>query len=209
MNNIDKLWMNPTSPSEYAKGYIKYVTALLNNLDTESVGALIENLKRAREDENTVFIIGNGGSASTASHMANDIGLDVLKKSGTDRPFKVLSLTDNNSVLTAICNDDGYENLFLYQLKILYKPGDKLIAISVSGNSPNVVCAAEWVKAQGGTVMGLGGFDGGQLKELCDVFILVETLNGEYGPVEDVHLVIDHLIANYLLSFVKAEKENK
>ena len=100
--------------------------------------------------------------------------------------------------MTAIANDTGYENLFAYQLRIHYRPGDKLVAISASGNSPNVVEAARWVKKRGGRVVGLVGFDGGELKRLSDVVIHVETQKGEYGPVEDIHMVVEHLIYTWL-----------
>jgi D-sedoheptulose 7-phosphate isomerase len=166
----------------------------------------VEVLDAARERGSTIFLIGNGGSAATASHMANDIGLDVLKKSGDARAFRVLSLTDSVPMLTAIANDEGYENVFLRQLRILYRPGDVLVAISASGNSPNVVAAAEWVRKEGGAVLGLTGFDGGRLRGLCDVAIHVETPKGAYGPVEDVHMIMDHLVAGYLSSRAVAER---
>jgi D-sedoheptulose 7-phosphate isomerase len=100
--------------------------------------------------------------------------------------------------LTAIGNDAGHENLFVYQLRIHYRPGDKLIAISASGNSPNVVEAARWVKKRGGRVVGLVGFDGGELKRLADVVIHAKTPKGEYGPVEDIHIIMDHLFYSWL-----------
>ncbi len=199
MNNIEKLYIENQNPMKFASGYLKYLSNLLGKLDTSAIMAVIDELKTARENGNMIFIAGNGGSSATASHMANDIALDVMKKSGTDHPFRVLALTDNIPVMTAIGNDDGYDNIFLFQLKILYQPGDKLIVISASGNSPNVVVTAEWVKNQGGTVMGMTGFDGGKLKNICDIFIHVKTPKGEYGPVEDIHMIMDHLIASYLL----------
>lgn len=129
--------------------------------------------------------------------MANDIGFDIIKKCGTDKPFRVLALTDNSSVITAIANDAGYENVFLNQLKIHYRRGDKLLAISASGNSPNVVAAAEWVKQQGGSVISFVGFTGGKLKALSNVVVHVKSESGEYGPVEDAHLVLNHILAHW------------
>jgi D-sedoheptulose 7-phosphate isomerase len=185
---------------EFARDYLAYVADLLSRLDVDAIANLVEVLDAARERGSTIFLIGNGGSAATASHMANDIGLDVLKKSGGARAFRVLALTDSVPMLTAIANDEGYENVFLHQLRILYRPGDVLVAISASGNSPNVVAAAEWVRQQRGAVLGLVGFDGGRLKGLCDVAIHVVTPKGAYGPVEDVHMIMDHLVAGYLSS---------
>jgi len=165
----------------------------------------VEELEDAWNNQNTFFLAGNGGSAVTASHMANDIGIDVLKKGGSNKPFRVLALTDNTSVMTAISNDDGYENLFVNQLKIHFRHGDKLGVISASGNSPNVVAAAKWVKKRKGRTVGIVGFDGGKLKDICDIVIHVHTLKGEYGPVEDIHMIIDHLISNWLICKMQAE----
>ena len=135
--------------------------------------------------------------------MANDIGFDIIKKTGTDKPFKVLALTDNTSVITAIANDVGYENAFINQLKIHYRKGDKLLVISASGNSENVVKAAKWVKTNGGRVIGFLGFDGGKLKDLSDVVIHVKTEPGEYGPVEDTHLILNHVLAHWFQNKLK------
>lgn len=206
-NNLTKLYRNNRSAKNYAAEYLKYLATLMNNLDTEAIADFIEELEQARESGNTVFMVGNGGSAGTASHMANDIGLDVMKKSGTGRPFCLISLTDNIPIITAIANDEGYENVFVYQLKLQYNHGDKLIVISASGDSSNVVAAANWVKEQGGRVIGLLGFDGGKLKNICDVFILAETPKGEYGPVEDIHMIINHLAGSYLQYKVTEEVE--
>lgn len=206
MNNIIKIYRENPSAKAFADRYLAYLSELLKRIDTEAVASFIGELEEARQTGKTVFLIGNGGSAATASHMANDFGLDVMKKSGTEKPYRVLALTDNVPVMTAIGNDDGYDKLFLYQLKIHYRPGDKLIAISASGNSPNLIEAATWVKERKGKVLGLVGFDGGKLKALCDVAIHVATSKGEYGPVEDIHMVMDHLIANYLLGHALSEK---
>jgi D-sedoheptulose 7-phosphate isomerase len=198
MNNIESLFKSSKRVEEYAKGYFDYLYKLLKDIDTRSISAFVRELEDAYENGNTIFLVGNGGSAATASHMANDIGLDVLKKSGCSKSFRVHSLTDNASVMTAIGNDDGYDNLFVNQLKIHYRDGDKIVAISASGNSPNIVEAARWVKEKGGKVISLSGFDGGKLKKISDVVIHVETPKGEYGPVEDIHLIIDHLIGTWL-----------
>ncbi len=197
-NNLSKLYCDNKSAKDYATAYLKYLSTLLSNLDSEAIASFIAEFEEARATRNTVFVVGNGGSAGTASHMANDIALDVMKKSGTDIPFRVVSLTDNMPLITAIGNDEGYENIFVYQLRLLYNPGDRLVVISASGNSPNVVAAAKWVKKQGGRVSGLLGFDGGELEAICDVVVLARTPKGEYGPVEDIHLIMDHLVGNYL-----------
>lgn len=198
MNNVERIFSESADCADFSRRYVEYVGQVLAKLDANAIAAFVDELEIARENGRTVFIAGNGGSAATASHMANDLGVDVLKKSGCGVPFKAMALTDNVAVMTAIANDDGYHNMFVNQLRIHYGQGDLLIAISASGNSPNVVEAAEWVKKQGGKVLSMVGFDGGKLKELSDVAILAETPGGEYGPVEDAHMVLDHLIANWL-----------
>jgi D-sedoheptulose 7-phosphate isomerase len=197
MNNIDKLCNSSRSASEFAQGYFTYLKKALDSIAPESIDKLVEEFESAQSSGNTIFVTGNGGSSTTATSMGNDIGFDILKKSGTDKPFRVLALTDNMSVITAIANDVGYENIFLNQLKIHYRQGDKLLAISASGNSPNVVVAAEWVKKQGGRVISFVGFTGGKLKEISDVVVHVKSETGEYGPVEDAHLVLNHVLAHW------------
>jgi D-sedoheptulose 7-phosphate isomerase len=199
MNKIERLFKQSSDFREFSIAYFEHLYDLLKQLDTNAIVQLVHELENARFDQNTIFFAGNGGSAVTASHIANDIGVDVLKKGGSDKPFRVLSLTDNTAVMTAIANDSGYENLFVNQLEIHYRDGDMLVVISASGNSPNVIAAVKWVRAHGGRTVGMVGFDGGVLKDICDVVIHVKTEKGEYGPVEDIHMIIDHLISNWLI----------
>jgi len=197
MNNIDKLIPDTQSAGHFAKGYFDYLKKTLDEIDPASIDRLVAEFESARHEGNTLFIAGNGGSAATATTMANDIGFDIIKKTGTDKPFRMFALTDNTSVITAISNDVGYENLFISQLKIHYRPGDKLLVISASGNSSNLLRAVEWVKSQKGRTIAFLGFDGGRLKEMCDVVVHVKTQAGEYGPVEDAHLILNHILAHW------------
>jgi len=206
MNNLDRLFKESMSFENFAEGYYNYLHKLLHTIDIKEIVAFAEEMERTRRENKTVFFVGNGGSAATASHMANDFGMDILKKTGGDLPFRAMALTDNAAVMLAIANDDGYESLFVNQLCVHYRVGDSLVAISVSGNSPNVVAAAEWVKARGGKVISLVGFDGGKLKDISDVMIHAKSEKGEYGPVEDVHMIMDHLIANWLQYKVLSEQ---
>lgn len=203
MNHIDQLYSNSASMGDFARGYFKYLSQVLDSIDPAGLNQLEKEFEQAHRNGNTIFVAGNGGSATTASTMANDLGSDVIKKASPEKPIRVFALTDNTSVMTAIANDVGYENLFVNQLSIHYRQGDKLIVISASGNSPNVVRAAEWVKTQGGTVIGFLGFDGGKLKGLCDLSIIVNTLPGEYGPVEDAHLALNHVLAHWFQKKLK------
>jgi len=197
MNNIDRLCNTSQSASAFAHKYFNYLNQVLDSIKPESIDKLVGEFEDARATGKTIFVAGNGGSATTATSMANDIGFDIIKKCGTDIPFRVLALTDNTSVITAIANDVGYENVFLNQLKIHYRQGDRLLAISASGNSPNLVTAAELVKEKGGRVISFVGFEGGKLKEISDVVVHVKAEAGEYGPVEDAHLVLNHILAHW------------
>ena len=197
MNNIDKVYQNSNSAGEFAQGYFAYLKNVLDSIEPDSINRLTAEFEDARVTGNTIFVAGNGGSATTATSMANDIGFDIIKKTGTDKPFRVFALTDNSSVITAISNDVGYDNVFMNQLRIHYRPGDKLLAISASGNSANLVMAAKWVKKQGGKVISFLGFSGAQLKGISDVVVHVKSEAGEYGPVEDAHLVLNHILAHW------------
>ena len=197
MESINKSLENVTSIGNFAKKYFSYLSKVLESIDENEINKLGSMFLEARNNNKTIFIAGNGGSATTASTMSNDMGFDILKKTNTDKPFKLLSLVDNNSVLTAISNDVGYENTFLNQLKIHYQKDDYLLLISASGNSPNIIKAANWVKQRGGKLIGFTGFDGGELLKICDCKIHVKTNLGEYGPVEDAHLIINHVLAHW------------
>lgn len=206
MENLEAIVRGCGTAEQFARAYLGYLSGLLAQLDAGAIADVIGELEQARQDQRTVFVVGNGGSAATASHMANDLSVGADPADGPPS-FRVLALTDNVAALTAIANDAGYDNLFIYQLRIHYRPGDMLIAISASGSSPNVVEAARWVKKRGGRVVGLVGFDGGELKRLVDVVIHARTPKGEYGPVEDIHMIIDHLIYSWLKARAGSPKE--
>lgn len=199
MRKLEQIYNESESPDIFVRGYFGYLAELLNRFEVQPIIDFIDELEKARQRDATIFIVGNGGSAATASHMATDIGVDVLKKGKPERPFRAMALTDNTSVMTAIANDEGYENLFVNQLRIHHRPNDMLVAISASGNSPNVVEAVQWVKTKGGRIVTITGFDGGKLKAMADIAIHVETPKGEFGPVEDLHMIVDHVVANWLL----------
>jgi len=181
----------------FSNQYIDYLSEVLNKIDKKDIDRLEKILENARKKNNTIFIAGNGGAAATAITMANDLGFDVLKKTKIKKTFKIHSLNDNQSVLTAIANDTGYENIFLNQLKIHFKKGDVLIVLSASGNSLNLIKACNWIKEKRGKVVGILGFDGGKLKKRCDLTIHIKTEKNEYGPVEDAQLIINHILAHW------------
>lgn len=195
MNQLDKIFEGTKGAAEFAKMYSKHVSGLLESLDFDAIDAVTQCFLKAREEGKKIFFIGNGGSAATASHFANDFSIGPRCP---EKPFKAVSLTDNVAVISAIANDFSYEDVFFKQLEVLMEPGDVVVAISASGNSPNVLKAIEYANEKGNTTIGLTGFSGGKLKEISNININVETAKGEYGPVEDVHMFIDHLIGSYV-----------
>ena len=203
MNNLEKAYKRVNSISQFSREYFLYLLKALESIDEDEINKLGDLFESARKDGNTIFVAGNGGSAATATTIANDIGFDILKKTGVDKTFRVFSLVDNNSVVTAIANDVGYDNIFINQLKIHYRSGDSIILISASGNSPNILKAADWVKSRDGKVIGFLGFTGGKLMEYCDVKIHVKSEAGEYGPVEDAHLIMNHILAHWFQNKLK------
>jgi D-sedoheptulose 7-phosphate isomerase len=204
MNKIDEMTsMYAGDPAGYAGAYLDYLASCFRAIDSAAVEAFVRLLLAARASGNTVFFIGNGGSAATASHFANDISIGT--RTGDDKPFRAVSLTDNVAVMTALANDEGYDRMFVDQLKVHMREGDSLVAISASGNSQNLIEAVDYAKTRGATVVGLTGFDGGRLREKSDISLHVPTAKGEYGPVEDVHMIFDHLIGSYLIAEVKRQ----
>jgi D-sedoheptulose 7-phosphate isomerase len=188
------------APRSLAQDYVSRLRELLAELDLDAVAAATAVLLDAYENGHTVFICGNGGSASTASHMAADLGKNTVAV-GKPR-LRVLSLNDNMAWFSALANDLGYENVFVEQMGNLLQPQDVLIVLSASGNSRNVVRAAEFAKAHGGRVLALVGFQGGRLRELADVTIHVKC--DAYGPVEDVHLVLNHIFTEALRQRIRS-----
>lgn len=200
MNNVQKIFEEAKSPAAFSRNYLTYLSEVLAQLDEKAVGNFIEIILNARETGKAVYFIGNGGSAATASHFANDIQIGTRT---TGKPFKVQSLTDNVAILTAVGNDFGYDYIFVKQLEALVNDGDVVVAISASGNSPNVIKAIEYAHKRNCTTVGLTGFDGGKLKEISQHNLHVPSLKGEYGPVEDVHMIFDHILGNYLMLHCK------
>ena len=173
--------------------YINSLKNLIDNINPEEVQKAIDVLKEAHKDKKRIFIVGNGGSAATANHFACDFGKNAIQDD--ENRFKILSLSDNSSAITAYGNDNGYENVFSEQLKNLMEPGDVLFAISASGNSPNIIKAVELADKKNGVIIGLSGFTGGKLKEMAHVNINVAS--DQYEPIEDLHLIITHIIVSW------------
>jgi D-sedoheptulose 7-phosphate isomerase len=182
---------------KFAKCYLERLKAVLDNLEISDIDLFVNVLLNARELGNTIFFAGNGGSAATASHFANDLAMGTRQES---KPFKVISIGDNLATLTALGNDYGYDQIFSKQVSVYAKERDVLVGISASGNSQNLISAFEVAKKRGLITVALTAFDGGTLRQIADHSVYVPTKIGEYGPAEDAHLILDHLITNYFLS---------
>ena len=183
-----------TASKKFSDEYLEYLTTLISQLDRSAISQFADLLLQSRENKTTTFFLGNGGSASTATHFVNDVSLGSRQ---FEKPFRAISLCDNQAVITAIANDDGYENIFLQQLQTLATAGDTIVCISASGNSKNLIKAIEYARENNIYVVGLTAFDGGYLKNNCDLNIHVPTKIGEYGPAEDLHMVICGLVGSY------------
>jgi len=185
--------MKETNNIEYIKKYFDDAKYIIDNISKENISKVIDVLSDARKKGKKVFICGNGGSASTATHFAAD--LFKLAK------IKAISLNENAPLATAIINDEGWSELYVHQLKMLYTEGDVLIAISVHGGSgtdkaglwsQNLVKAIDYVNKNKGTTIGFSGFDGGAFKEITNVCVVVPFNSTPH--VESFHIVLEHLI---------------
>jgi D-sedoheptulose 7-phosphate isomerase len=179
-----------TDLANWSRKYIEQQKAALESIDLAAVGRLVERLKRAVAEDRQIFVFGNGGSAANASHFATDLGKGSSDKIG--KRFRVLSINDNVSWLTALGNDYAYEDVFVRQLENYARPGDFVLVLSVSGNSPNVVKAVEWAKSHGVFTAALVGGKRGRLAELADEPIVIDSTH--YGRAEDAHMAICHML---------------
>jgi D-sedoheptulose 7-phosphate isomerase len=185
--------------------YLSSLQQTMNELPQEKIVGVIELLQAARLDGRQVFIMGNGGSASTATHFVCDLAKNT-RKDGLPH-FKVIGLTDNMALFSAYANDEGYENVFSQQLANLLLPGDIVIGISASGNSMNVLNAIAFAKTRNATTVGFTGFDGGQLAQMVDLNVHANSSIIEH--VEDIHLMLEHMIVKAIKDEVYAESMPK
>jgi D-sedoheptulose 7-phosphate isomerase len=176
--------------NQWISDYVCAQKTALDSIPPEAVAQIIQKLRTAMQEDRQIFVFGNGGSAANASHFATDLGKGASDKLG--KRFRVLSLTDNVSWLTALGNDYAYEDVFVRQLHNYAKPGDMAISISVSGNSPNCVKALEWAKANGLQTIALVGGKRGRMAEIAEQTIVINDTH--YGRVEDVQMGICHVL---------------
>ena len=176
--------------NDWVADYITKQKAALDAIPADAISRLVDKLGQAHREDRQIFVFGNGGSAANASHFATDLGKGASDKLG--KRFRVLSLNDNVSWLTALGNDYAYADVFAGQLQNYGRPGDLALTLSVSGNSPNCVKAIEWANANGLHTIALVGAKRGRLAEIAkDVVVIPDT---HYGRVEDAHMGICHLL---------------
>ncbi len=172
--------------------YTDYTLKAVASVDSGEVDRFIDSLLDAFERGGTIFVIGNGGSAANASHFAQDLAKGTLAHPEQEKRFRALSLTDNLPFISALGNDEGYENIFVQQLRTFADPDDLLVAISGSGNSPNILRAIDFAKEKGMKTIGVTGFDGGKLRERADEGVHVPL--DDMCTSESVHSVIFHYV---------------
>ena len=174
--------------------YYEKLKENIDKIDRGEINKAMEALKEARDNKHYIFIMGNGGSASTASHFTGDFnkGLSLNR----EKRFRFVCLNDNSATVLSLANDVAYEAIFVEQLKNFLSEGDVVMAISGSGNSKNVINAVEYAKERGNTVIGLTGYNGGKLMGLSDIKLHVPV--DDMQIVEDLHMVFDHLMMSIL-----------
>jgi len=199
----------PKVISQFITSYFDEVQKTIKKLNGKEISKAIEKILDAYQNDKKVYILGNGGSASIASHLACDLGKGTLNRvyDENEKRVKVISLTDNTALITAYANDVGYDAIFIQQLRNLIEKDDILIAISGSGNSKNVIKAVKYSKKVGATVIAFSGFEkGGELATLSDIKIISKT--SHYGPIEDTHMMIGHLIASCIAHIKRMEHKS-
>ena len=183
----------------YLTQYLRAQKEALDSIPVEEVAQIIQKFGEALREDRQIFVFGNGGSAANASHFITDLGKGASDK--LPRRFRCLSLNDNVAWLTALGNDYAYEDVYLGQLQNYARPGDLVLVMSVSGNSPNLVKAVEWARKQGVYTIALVGGKRGKLAELADQTLVIDSTH--YGRVEDAHMGICHMIC---YAFMESEE---
>ena len=191
---------------DYVKSFFDEIRKCIAEIDLERLEEISNVLYTAWKNDRQVFILGNGGSASQASHMAADISKNTLGRIYDPRikRFRIMALTDNISLMTAYANDVGYDEVFSQQMRNLINEHDVVIVITGSGNSPNVLRAVEYANKCNAITIGLLGFDGGKVKSMLDYEMTVKS--DDYGVIESVHPAIHHLMVGYFRKIIDKEK---
>jgi D-sedoheptulose 7-phosphate isomerase len=190
--------------SRFAEEYLNGLVRTARGMPLDDIAKLLEILEVALRERRLILLAGNGGSAATASHMANDLMNGVAQ--GGKSGFRAIALSDNVPAITAVANDLDYREIFARQIEGLAQPGDVLLLISGSGNSPNLLRAVECARTIRMTTLALLGMGGGKLAGLVDFSVIAPS--DDYGPIEDIHMVLDHLITAYFRNRLSTNPEH-
>jgi len=187
--------MSTMNDLDFITSYLYRVSLAVETMDRLALSRFAGAIDEVVGNGGQVLYMGNGGSAATATHFVNDL---VMAYARTGRVVRASSLTDNQALVTGISNDYSFEEVFEYQLRALASQGDLVVAISASGNSPNLIRAVKYAKSAGIGTAAIVGFEGGLLKELADLVVHIQTEVGDYGPAEDAHLIVNHAVAGLI-----------
>lgn len=190
---------------EAIKNYLELEKAVIDALDVDAVNDAMNLIRETYEGGHTIYIFGNGGSSATASHFQNDFNKGISEY--MEKKFRFQCLNDNMATVMAIANDIGFEEVFRFQLRGKLEPGDIVIAISGSGNSPNVINAVEYARSCGNQVIGMTGFEGGRLKKMADISLHANVMSMQV--TEDIHMLFDHLMMSIFCQTLCGKQENK
>jgi len=197
MDVMEGIFRAAAEPADYIRGHFARTAEVVAAIDAEATAQLLAWVKETWERDGVIFVAGNGGSATVAGAWVNDLSANSVVPG--QRGFRVMSLAESGPTVTALGNDIQFDEVFAEQLRAWMRPGDLLIVMSCSGNSPNVLKAVEQAHASGGRTAGVCGFDGGKLKGMVQLPIVIETSKDEYGPVEDAFSVVMHAVCGYLI----------
>lgn len=186
--------MEQNSNQEYIQHYGRGIHDAIQSIETDDFMKIVEILLYAYKEDKNVFVMGNGGSASTGNHFTADFSKNAILTEGLKR-FKMTSLSTNVASITALGNDFAFEEIFSQQLKNLLRAGDVIVQISASGNSPDLVHACEYAKTQNAKIITLTGFSGGKIMDYADASYVTDLTS--YEQIEDMHSIILHMIVNY------------
>ena len=187
---------NTMNTEIFLKQYKEKLDNIYSQIDSSKLEEVVSLIMNVFNKNKRIYVCGNGGSAATASHMQADFTFYV--RYFTNFRPKVTALTDNLPVITAIGNDTSFDDIFVEQLKGNFEKDDLLICISASGNSENVIRAAKYANKCLGKSVAFVGFEGGELNEVCSTSLFTQNPKGDYGPIEDIHMIYVHIIINYL-----------
>lgn len=196
MYKLAELFAASKSTAQYAQRYVDRLHEVLQRIDPDAVAKAIERVDQAFCEGRTLYLAANGGSAGVAAHIVNDLVAGGYRDGGPS--FRAICLSDNVPSVTALANDAGYDNVFAHQLRVHLEPGDVLLAMSVSGNSENIIRAVTYARERGAATIGWCGFDGGRLANVCELAVHIPATKDEFGPVEDAFGVLGHILCGHL-----------